>query len=180
MVSDYLPPNAENVKEQFESMMTVLKRTIPKWERSSQGDGSHHGNDDNDHPLKDKDDTNYILCDHSSSSEDSYKDTNKEKPRFIVLGGRTHFGLSKIQNFFENLNSYIIYLWCMIDNHQLILSSMNMLSDGVGSRSGARGTPSAITTTSEGEDNSKLRKSLGATFSARKEKDGGKDLLKSI
>ncbi len=29
MVLDYLPPNAEKVKEQFESMMTVLKRTIP-------------------------------------------------------------------------------------------------------------------------------------------------------
>ena len=84
MVSDYLPPNAENVKEQFESMMTVLKRTIPKWERSGQGDGGHHGDDDRD-PLKDRDDTNDILCDHSSSSEDSDKDTNKEKPGFGVL-----------------------------------------------------------------------------------------------
>ena len=38
MMSDFLP-NAEKVKERFESMMTVLKQTIPKWERSGQGEG---------------------------------------------------------------------------------------------------------------------------------------------
>jgi hypothetical protein len=101
MVSDYLPPNAENVKEQFESMMTVLKRTIPKWERSGQGDGGHHGDDDRD-PLKDRDDTSDILCNHNSSSEDSNKDTNKEKPGFGDLGGCLHFALSKIQDFLKS------------------------------------------------------------------------------
>ncbi len=30
VVSGYPPPNAEKVKEQFESMVTVLKRTIPQ------------------------------------------------------------------------------------------------------------------------------------------------------
>ena len=31
MVSEFLPPNAEKVRDRFESMMTVLKRTIPKF-----------------------------------------------------------------------------------------------------------------------------------------------------
>jgi hypothetical protein len=64
MVSDYLPPNAEKVKERFESMMTALKRTIPKWELSGQGNGGHHTDDDDDddyNPLKNRM-TRTIFC----------------------------------------------------------------------------------------------------------------------
>jgi hypothetical protein len=49
MVSDYLTLNPEKAKEKFESMMTVLKKTIPKWELSGQDDGSHLADDDNDY-----------------------------------------------------------------------------------------------------------------------------------
>ena len=37
-VAAFLPPTADKAKERFESMMTVLKRIIPKWEKSGQGD----------------------------------------------------------------------------------------------------------------------------------------------
>ncbi len=50
---------------------------------------------------------------------------------FGVLAGRSSDALSLIQNFFDNSNSYIIYMWFMIDKHQLIKSSMNMLAEGV-------------------------------------------------
>jgi hypothetical protein len=72
MVSDYLPMNAEKVKVQLESMMTVLKRTISKWELSVQGDGGQCAeDDDDDNPLKNRDYTGNILrdCDLGSSSE---------------------------------------------------------------------------------------------------------------
>ncbi len=69
-------------------------------------------------------DTSNILrdCGLSSSSESSIENEKKkemdinekeremEKPFFGVLTGHTHFALSKIQEFFENHNSYIIYL----------------------------------------------------------------------
>ena len=133
-VSDFLPPTADKVKDRFESMMTILKRTIPKWERSGQGEGGHNGDDDDDHDGDD---------DGDNGDENNDDEESGDKPGFGVLAGRSCFALSKIQDFFENSNSYV-YLWHMIARHQLIASSMNMLADGVGSRSGARGIPSAI------------------------------------
>jgi hypothetical protein len=172
----------KKVKEQFELMMTLLKRIIPKWERSDQGDGGHHGIDDDDNPLKDKDDINSILCNFSSSSEESNEEAVKEKPRFGVLVGLLSFALSKIQDFFENNNSFIIYLWHMIDNHQLTKSSMNMLADAVVAHSGAMGIPSAITTKRKGDDSSMLSKSMrSSSFSgATNEKDEGYTLSHRI
>ena len=52
-----------------------------------------------------------------------------DKPSSGVLTGHSCFALSKIQDFFENHNLYIIYLWHMIAKHQLISLSMNMLAD---------------------------------------------------
>jgi hypothetical protein len=108
MVLDYLQQNAEKVKEQFESMMTVLKRTIPKWELSGQGDGGHHADDDDDYynPLKNRDDMDNILHDgglsSSSESKSSKKwelgEKQKEKPLFGVLAGRSNNALSLIKN----------------------------------------------------------------------------------
>ena len=82
------------------------------------------------------------LPDHTQSKNDE----SNEKPGFGDLAGCSRFALSKIQDFFENHNSYIIYLWHMIAKHQLISSSMNMLADGVGSCSGAREIPLEIST----------------------------------
>jgi hypothetical protein len=80
MISDYLSPNAEKVKDQFELMMTVWKRAIPRWELSGQGDGGHLGDNDDYNPLKNRDVTNNILlnCGLSSSSESS-NENEKEK-----------------------------------------------------------------------------------------------------
>ena len=154
IVSNFLPPNAEKVKERFESMMTVLKRTIPKWERSGQGEGGINGDDDE-------------------------YNNDDDKPGFGVLEGRSCFALSKIQDFFENSNSYVIYLWHMIAKHQLISSSMNMLAEGVGSRSGAKGIPSAIRARSE-EENDEISvnsKTISSVSTGRKESDNHDDSL---
>ena len=77
MVSDFLPPNAEKVKERFESMMMVLKQTIPKWERSGQGEGGINGDDDE-------------------------YNNDDDKLGFGVLEGHSCFALPKIQDFSEN------------------------------------------------------------------------------
>jgi hypothetical protein len=155
MVSEFLPPNAEKVKDRFESMLTLLKRIMSKWEKSGQGEGGHNGDDD-------------------------------DGPAFGALEGRSCYALSKIQDFFENNNSYLIYLWHMIARHQLISSSMNMLAGGVGSRNGATGIPTAISARrDEGEDDeeeesSVMSKSYSTISSAKKKKDHGDDLSMSI
>ncbi len=92
------------------------------------------------------------------------------------------YALSKIQDFFENSNSYVIYLcWHVIAKHQLISSSMNMLANGVGSRSGARGIPSAITARSEEDDRSMTSKTISSvSTTGQKENDNGDSLCRSI
>jgi hypothetical protein len=92
MVSDYLPTNAEKVKVRLESMMTVLKRTISKWELSGQGDGGQcaEDDDDDDNPLKNRNYTGNILrdCDLGSSSEsESDKVMESVKQRETVVWG---------------------------------------------------------------------------------------------
>jgi hypothetical protein len=87
----------------------------------------------------------------------------KKKPQFGVLAGCLSDAMSLIQISFDNSNSYIIYLWCMIDKHQLIESSMmDMLAEGVEACSGVSGIPSAITT--ESRDSSMASKSFRLPF----------------
>ena len=88
MVSEFLLPIAEKVKDRFESMMTVLKRTIPKWERSGQGDGGHHGDDDDDDPLYDREENMDVFC---SSADSGYSITNSSQ---LLTASTTYHTLS--------------------------------------------------------------------------------------
>ena len=58
-----------------------------------------------------------ILHDHKSSNGSSDDENSNQKPAFGVFAGRSRFALSKIQDFFENQNLYVIYLWHMITKH---------------------------------------------------------------
>ena len=185
MVSEFLPPNAEKVKDPFESMMTVC---IPKWERSSKGDGGQHGDDNDNNSLHDQEENMDGILHDNNISDDSSDDANgNQKPAYGVLASRSCFALSKIKDFFENHNSVIYLVWHMIAKHQLFSSLMNILANGVGSRSGARGIPSAIAAKyrehkEEGEeDGSSVSRSFLSISSVSKDhNDGGDDLSRSI
>jgi hypothetical protein len=149
MVVSNLPPNADKAKERFESMMTVLKRIIPKWEKSGQGDGGHHGDDDDNNPIKHRDAYEDVFDNDNDDDEceengDDGEKILHNKPKWGEFKGRSRYALSSRQDFFQSTNSYVLYLWHIIDKHKLIGSSMSMLADGVGSLDGARGIPSAI------------------------------------
>lgn len=192
-VAAFLPPTADKAKERFESMMTVLKRIIPKWEKSGQGDGGHHGDDDDNNPIKHRDDNNDVFDDDDAnenddddieSSEDSSDDSEvgelKEKPKWGEMKGRSRFALSKRQDFFQNSNSYVLYLWHIIAKHDLIGTSMSMLADGVGSLDGARGIPSAIRKSNTNEDETDDLRSIGSKSAASKStNDNDEDMLSS-
>ena len=74
----------------------------------------------------------------------------------------------------------------MIAKHQLILSLMNMLADGVGSCSRAKGIPTAFSARGEDEDYDKdqessvMSKSFSMISSAKKKNDQGDILSRSI
>jgi hypothetical protein len=65
---------------------------------------------------------------------------------------------------------------------KLIWSSMNMLADGVGLRSGAKGIPSAITERIEEEDDedSLNSKTTSSVSTGQKENDNSDSLARSI
>ena len=48
------------------------------------------------------------------------------------------------QNFFDDRNSYLLYLWDVPDEHDLIQLSMQQLLEGIGSGNGGTGVPSVI------------------------------------
>jgi hypothetical protein len=157
MVVSFLPPNADKAKERFESMIRVLKLIIPKWEKSGQGDGGGHRQDDDDNPFVDNDD---VVDDDNDDDDDDDDDDDageggvaKEKHKWGETKGRGRYSLSKRQDFFQNTNSYVLYMWHIIDKHDLIGTSMSMLSDAVGSLDGARGIPSAIRKSNNNDDN---------------------------
>jgi hypothetical protein len=72
----------------------------------------------------------------------------------------------------------------MIDKHQLIKSSMNMLAEGVGACSGARGIPYTISTKRIKEESSVTSSSKSVrspcTAATGTESDVGDTLAKSI
>jgi hypothetical protein len=182
MVMSFLPPNADKAKERFESMIRVLKLIIPKWEKSGQGDGGGHRQDDDDNPFVDNDD---VVDD--DDDDDSEGGVAKEKPKWGETKGRGRYSLSKRQDFFQNTNSYVLYMWHIIDKHDLIGTSMSMLSDAVGSLDGARGIPSAIRKGNNNDDDEEDElgsigsKSQSASKSLKSTNDAEEDgLAKSI
>ena len=67
------------------------------------------------------------------------------KLRFGVTAGRDTYALGSRTEFFTKKEKHALYLWHMLEKHGLLGSSMSMLRDGVCSKDGADGIPSAIT-----------------------------------
>ena len=142
-VAEYLPLTAERAKDRFESMVTQLKRIIPKWEKSGQGDGGHEGNDNDEIQPETIGEDNSDS--HSSSSSSSVNSRVAPEVKWGEFKNRSQVSMLKLRDFFKGSNSYLLYAWYIIQKHDLVTCSMNMLADGVCSRDGARGIPSVIT-----------------------------------
>ena len=87
------------------------------------------------------------------------------------MKGHGRYYLSKRQDFFQNTNSYVLYMWHIIAKHDLIGTSMSMLSDAVGSHDGARGIPSAIQTSNNNDDNNEDNEDKNFPFRPHKNFD---------
>jgi hypothetical protein len=105
----------EKCENKFSSMMVDLKRVIANWEKSGQGDG---GVDDDEEDIGDG--------------------------RFGSLQNRDRGALDCRCNFVKYHQSYLLYLWHMLDKHNLLVSSLQRLDTKVAASNGATGVPSII------------------------------------
>ncbi|KAL3788385.1 hypothetical protein HJC23_009191 [Cyclotella cryptica] len=116
LVSHMQLANADKVEERWQSMILQLNRMISKWERSGQGDGGYNfdGDDDNG-------------CDDAYDSS-SYR--------------RSALDLRK--NFVIGTNTYLLYLWEMLETHDLLGTSIQRLNPSVSSDNGNTDVPGVI------------------------------------
>jgi len=103
VVSNLLPATSEKVEEKWNSMNLALKRGITNWERSGQGDGGY--TDEYDDISRDSD------IDSAGNDNDAFE--------FGNLRGRPQRALDLCRNYFDDRNSYLIYLWDILDEHNL-------------------------------------------------------------
>ena len=128
-VLEFMAATPEKVEERWNSMNLALKRAITNWERSGQGDGGVVELDDDD----------------DEGDESSGGDVGDRTKNFGSLNGRGQQALDLRRNFFSDKNTYLLYLWDVLDEHGLVQSSMQQLLDGIGASDGFDGVPSVIT-----------------------------------
>ncbi len=110
-------------------MNMALKRIIQKWELSGQGDGGS---------LEEE------VCDDNNAADDDDAEQANVNTAFGSLNGRPQQALDSQANFFVNSPTYLLYLWDVLDEHDLVQTSMQQLVDGVRSDNGGFGVPSVI------------------------------------
>ena len=123
VVSDMSPATPEKVKEKWDGLLHELKRGIANWERSGQGDGGY---------LEEEDE------------EEDVEGVEKNIPVFGTLTNRTQRALDSREAFFTCKESYLLYLWEVLERHDLLVLSMQRLNTFAISTNGADGIPSII------------------------------------
>jgi hypothetical protein len=153
---------ALKIQNYISSMRADLSRMIQNWELSGQGDCSipaGQGNDDDDDGLSLP----------KSVGSDDFPET-PVKPAFGNLAGRTPHALNSRQIFLNGLPSYLLILWEMADDHQLLSSTLQRLDNDVAAVD-ASSAPSVVVMRRGGRPS--------PTFSEQTD-GGGTDLAKSL
>ena len=132
VISDLTAATAEKVKDKWSGLLHGLKRQIEKWERSGQGDGG------------------YIDDDAFGDDEDE----TRPAPKFGELSNRSQGALDSRAAFFRDKESYLLYLWEVLEWNGLLVSSMQRLNELAAARNGADGIPSVVGAAKRGDDSS--------------------------
>ena len=149
IVSDMAPATPEKVKDRWSSLVHALKRNIENWEMSGQGDGGCL--------TYDIDDEDSLGCAEEYSMEklsDELSADPRPKPAFGKLNNRPRAALDSRASFFRDKESYLLYLWEVLDNNNLIVSSMQRLDNSVAAMNGADGISSVIGCKRKGAESS--------------------------
>jgi hypothetical protein len=118
----------DKCQEKYSSMTLALKRQIASWEASGQGEGGMLFGDDGEE-------------EHECSSTFE----------FGQLTGRPQRALERRANFFSDVPSYLLYLWDMIETHDLRRSCLQTLVASVAAGDGGANVPSLFD--NDGNDN---------------------------
>jgi hypothetical protein len=113
-VSEFMCATPEKAEEKWNAMNLALKRGIQNWERSGQSDGGYMENDNTD----DNDDDN----DGNENSDGDAEVDEDNTNNFGSLRGQSQRPLDLRHNFFGDKNSYLLYLWDVLDEHSLVQS----------------------------------------------------------
>ena len=148
VVSDMAVATPEKVKEKWAGLIHECKREIEKWERSGQGDGGYDLDDEED---------------------GDNGDGGKGETVFGSLKNRLQKALDSCSSFFVNKEPYLLYLWEVLENHDLLVSSMQRLNSFAIAANGADGIPSVIGHSPTGDD------SVSVTTGARSNADARHD-----
>jgi hypothetical protein len=132
VISDLTVATAEKVKDKWSGLLHGLKRQIEKWERSGQGDGG------------------YIDDDAFGDDEDE----TRPAPKFGDLSNCSQGALDSRAAFFRDKESYLLYLWEVLEGNGLLVSSMQRLNELAAAANGADGIPSVVGAAKPGDDSS--------------------------
>jgi hypothetical protein len=124
MVDHMTPATATKVKDLISQMRSDLTRIIQRWEQSGQGDGGS--------------------LDEITTNDEIDGDDVAINREFGALAGRTALALENRAGFLKHLPPYLLILWEMADQHQILYSTLDRLDSAVGAAN-ASSAPSVIT-----------------------------------
>jgi hypothetical protein len=120
----------QRIEDIFTSMRSDLTRIIRRWEQSGQGEGGLDNSDEEERGSEPRDD--------DATGAD-----------FGCLGGRPACALQTRAAFLYGRPSYLLYFWEVADNHQLLSSSLQCLSNGSGAADAASAVSVAPSSSSQ-------------------------------
>ena len=144
----------EKCKEKWQALNLQLNRIITKWERSGQGDGGFFaGSDGNFHEYENLSDEERDFENEMISDENCFGSTRN----------RSRLALDQKKNFIDGKCTYLLYLWEMLERHDLLSSSIQRLNDEASSSNGNFGVPSVIQRKRSVDDDLSITSSKGSS-----------------
>lgn len=119
-VAALMPATARRVEDKLTQLRASVTRLIRKWEKSGQGDGGHHTDDE------------------SSITNDV---ENEDSLQFGTLQGRPQYALDSRAAFLQGKPSYLLYFWEFIDEHGLLSTTLQKMNEDVAAVDGAASVP---------------------------------------
>lgn len=113
-VENLTPATAEKVEDKWGTMILEMNRCIANWQKSGQGEC---GIDDAD---------------------------NEHDHEFGRLDNHSQHALASRQSFFKDRQLYLLYLWEMLNRHDLLGSALQKLSSDVSATNGSSGVLSVV------------------------------------
>ena len=131
-----------------------MNQVDTKWERSRQGDGGFFVGSDG-------------IFDEYENEGDEERDLKDEMVSDDFCFGSTQnfssLALDQQKNFIDGKCSFLLYLWEMLEHHDLLGLSIQRLNEGVNAANGSFGVPSIIPCKCSVDDDLSLNSSKGSS-----------------